>query len=316
MNHTELQRSIETAGLEARYDAHAKKFLSHKIVLAWIMHSCLEEYRDIDPQVIADRYIEYTEVGTVGVLPSDSTELIRGGSAEDATPGEHRITYDILFRAVAPKGNELVDLILNVEAQNHYHPGYPLVSRGIYYCSRMLSSQYGREFQNSEYGKLKKVYSIWVCTNPPADYRNSISAYEVKERLNVGGKPRATSDYDLLSTVMICLGNPREDNYAGILKFLGTLLSGELQPEEKETILQNEFHVAMNNEMKEEAAIMCNLSQGILQTGIDRGIEKGAMEKARAMAQKLFAKGMSIEEIAELVEYNVNQIKLWLADGH
>ena len=35
--------------------------------------------------------------------------------------------------------------MINVEAQNDFYPGYPLVKRGIYDCSRMISPQYGRE---------------------------------------------------------------------------------------------------------------------------------------------------------------------------
>ena len=35
-----------------------KRLLSEKIILAWIMKSCLEEYRDYDVKEIARRYIE------------------------------------------------------------------------------------------------------------------------------------------------------------------------------------------------------------------------------------------------------------------
>ena len=57
-----------------------------------------------------------------------------------------------------------------MEAQNQFYPGYPLIKRGIYYCCRMVSSQYGTVFTSSHYEKIKKVYSIWICTNPP-EYR-------------------------------------------------------------------------------------------------------------------------------------------------
>lgn len=45
-------------------------------------------------------------------------------------------------------------LILLVEAQNALRPGYPLIKRAIYYCSRMISSQYGVEFSHSQYQKI------------------------------------------------------------------------------------------------------------------------------------------------------------------
>ena len=72
-----------------------------------------------------------------------------------------------VFFAVAPVSGELIRLIINIEAQNDYYPGYPLIKRGLYYCSRMISAQYGTEFTGSHYEQIKKVYSIWICINPP-----------------------------------------------------------------------------------------------------------------------------------------------------
>ena len=47
-----------------------------------------------------------------------------------------------------------------------------LQQQDFFLCNRS-GTGYGRDFQNSEYGKLEKVYSIWVCTNPPKDYQNT-----------------------------------------------------------------------------------------------------------------------------------------------
>ena len=50
---------------------------------------------------------------------------------EDKTLTEGTITYDIRFNALAPVSGELIGLIINLEAQNKYDPGYPLTKRGI-----------------------------------------------------------------------------------------------------------------------------------------------------------------------------------------
>ena len=99
-----------------------------------------------------------------------NTPLIQGTGVEDTTITEGTVTFDIRFTAAVPSVREKIGLILNVEAQNQFHPGYPLIKRGIYYCCRMVSSQYGTVFTKSHYEKIKKVYSIWICTNPP-EYR-------------------------------------------------------------------------------------------------------------------------------------------------
>lgn len=59
----------------------------------------------------------------------------------------------------------------------------------------------------------------------------------------VGDVQEKTEDYDLLSLVMIGLGDANEKNYDGILKLLGVLLSSKATPAEKKQILQDEFNI-------------------------------------------------------------------------
>ena len=49
---------------------------------------------------------------------------------------------------------------MNVEAQNKYHTGYPLIKRSLYYCSRKISAQHGTEFTESHYEKIESVKLI------------------------------------------------------------------------------------------------------------------------------------------------------------
>ena len=72
--------------------------------------------------------------------------------AETISEGERKALYDAACKKVlSEKGND-------------FYPGYPLLKRGIYYCSRMISGQYGTVFVKSDYGKIKKVCpmnSMW-----------------------------------------------------------------------------------------------------------------------------------------------------------
>lgn len=56
---------------------------------------------------------------------------------------------DICFCAKAPVSKEKIRFIINIEVQNDFYPGYPIIKREIYYCSRMISSQYGAEFSDA-----------------------------------------------------------------------------------------------------------------------------------------------------------------------
>jgi len=52
---TTLAKSIDAASENAQYDAACKRVLSDKYVLAWIMKSCLDEYRQCTIEEIAEK---------------------------------------------------------------------------------------------------------------------------------------------------------------------------------------------------------------------------------------------------------------------
>ncbi|MDO5786979.1 MAG: hypothetical protein Q4P09_04640 [Phascolarctobacterium sp.] len=169
----------------------------------------------------------------------------------------------------------LIKLILNVEAQNDASPGYPLTKRALYYCGRMLSAQYGREFVNAEYEKLKKVYSIWICTDGPLYKQNTINIYSVKEDSFIGEHTEPVNNYDLLTVVMIYTAKDFMDLQDDVIKMLSVLLSRNLDAQERMNILEDSFGIAMTEEVKQEVDHMCNLSKGIREEGEAIGIAKG-----------------------------------------
>lgn len=55
-------KNISTADEKANYDASCKRFLAEKIILAWIMKSCLREYMDCDGTFPVCRAVEKTKI--------------------------------------------------------------------------------------------------------------------------------------------------------------------------------------------------------------------------------------------------------------
>lgn len=95
---TTIAKNIRVADEKASYDAACKRLLSEKIILAWIMKNCLEEYRDCDADEIARKYIEGTpQVGEVAVALDESNyaSMIQGAGNEDTSLTEGTVTYDI-----------------------------------------------------------------------------------------------------------------------------------------------------------------------------------------------------------------------------
>ena len=292
-----LAKMISTAGEKAAYDNACKRLLANKIILAWIMKSCLEEYRDCGISEIASKYIEgEAQISEAAVYPDEEAESLQiaGLNTEDSTINEGTVTYDIRFRAIVPGTGERISLIINVEAQNDFYPGYPIVKRNLYYCCRLVSSQYGTEFTNSHYEKIKKVYSIFICMNPPNYRKNTINQYSIQEENLIGEFDENVEYYDLLTGIIICLGDV-EDEMTGILKLLEVLLSSERSPKEKREILQEEFNIKMTQELEREVSEMCNLSEGVEQKGIAKGITASIRNLMESM-------GWSIEQAMDALQ--------------
>lgn len=309
-----LAKNITAAGDRANYDAACKRLLANKVILAWIMKSCLEEFQDFAVDEIADNYIEGSpQIARMAVNPDEVTdskgEQIEGSKTEDSTIKEGTVTYDIRFYALVPQTTETIKLILNVEAQSNFYPGYPIIKRGLYYCSRMISSQYGVEFTDGHYEKIRKAISIWICADPPKYRENTITRYTVQEENIVGNIAEKRENYDLITAVIVCLGNAGDDKYTGILKLLDVLLSSERKPDEKKRILQDDFNIKMTRELESEVLLMCNLSKGIEEKGIKEGILssiKNLMESMDWSAEQAMT-ALKIPE-SEQVQY-VNGLK-------
>ena len=58
----------------------------------------------------------------------------------------------------------------------------------------------------------------------------------------------------------------------GVLRLLEVLLSSERGVEEKKEILQKDFSIEMTKTIEREVSIMCNLSKGVEEKGVEKGI--------------------------------------------
>ena len=206
---TLLTSMIESSDDKKMYDLLCKRLISNKIILAWIMKRCASEYKDSDVEKIASTYIEGNPI--VSSINIATGELIIGANTESSGMNEGKITYDIRYCAIAPKGDGFVGLLINMEAQNDYYPGYPVVKRGVFHSSRMISQQYGIDFDKVDYNKLKKVYSIWLLRNVAQKVENSITSYDLAETTHIGHAGQPKDNYDLISVVMIYLGSDPDD---------------------------------------------------------------------------------------------------------
>ena len=245
---------IYLAGKNPEYDAAAKKLLSSKKILAWILKYCVEEFKDSSIADIRDRYIiGIPETASVPVLPDETnaaammgTDRISGERTEDTTITEGKVTFDVRFRAITPR-NELVQLIINIEAQRSRRTSYPLLKRAMYYVSRLNSSEYGVDFDRAQYGKIKKVYSIWLCMDAP-DEKGGITRYRMQEEPEYGNVRTDKEDYDLQQVVMVYVAHARADMENRLLNLLGELFISEDNANMKKEALNDHYDIDLNDD--------------------------------------------------------------------
>lgn len=308
---TYLTEAMEIAGIKAQYDAQAKKIIADREVLSWIVKYTVEELKDYTLKEIA-AFIEEIEVAAIPVYPGMvKKEVIVGMPTEDAVPNEGKVTYDVRFYVLIPE-KEKIKLIINIEIQKDFYPGYDLVPRGIFYGARMISAQLKTEFDDNNYDDIKKVYSIWLCLNSPNKEADTIVEYRMEPRV-LHGAPKIGHRYDLISVVMVGLNeeswHTKETPLHG---FLGTIFSEKLKPEEKFKNLKSDYGVETTREVKEGVNQMCNLSDAIeergIQQGMQWGMQQGEEQKLIELICRKVRKGKSLEVIAEELEEEVSAI--------
>jgi hypothetical protein len=168
----------------------------------------------------------------------------------------------------------------------------------------MISEQYGTIFTNEQYEKLCKVQSIWICPAPAKKRKNGIFKYRTIEQEIYGNSSTEKKDYDLMEVVIVNLGDVEEKSDLDIINLLNVLFATSISPEKKKDILQNDFNIAMSEEIEKEVQSMCNLSDGLVEIGRQEGLQQGEDNLAE-LIKKLFelGRGEEMQRIAEDKEY-------------
>jgi hypothetical protein len=88
---------------------------------------------------------------------------------------------------------------------------------------------------------------------------------------------------DILNIVMVGLGKeiPKmEDDDYEMHRLLGTVFSEELSAEDKIKVMEEEYDIPMEEQLKEDLVDMCNLSKGITSRAEVKGEARGIIQTA------------------------------------
>lgn len=228
------------------------------------------------------------------VSPGRTYSRIRDGDKEFLALNEKASLFDTKLRAINPELSDkkiIVNLHIDFETQKTYRPGYPIEKRGTYYLAKELSSQLPLAADNTDYGSLEKCYSIWVCRDDiPQDEKFSISFVEMCNTKNYGNCHPDKKDYDLLTLVIIRLGDDIYNEVKGelghdVLKFLHAVIYPHKEDFLK-TVKEN-IDFSQNQKLWQEVDKMSGLGMSILLEGEARGEAYGE-EKGVDLSAKIF----------------------------
>ena len=305
----ELKNAIKATDSKAEYDTSAKRLLGQKSILAHILVKTVDEFKGMDPKKVVDSIEGTPHIGTVPVEPGltnavseKNGERLVGFNTENGEVNEGLIRFDIVFYVRMKDG--LSQIIINVEAQKDEPNGYEILNRAIFYVSRLISSQKERDFENSSYDDIKRVYSIWICMN----MKENTMSYVHLTKEDLIGSYEWKGNLDLLNIIMIGLANklPEHDETYELHRLLGALLSQDLTVDEKLNIIGNEYDIPIEENFRKDVSVMCNLSQGIEEKGIAIG-EAG-------LIVKMYKNGFTAEQIAAATDKDLEAVKKIIAD--
>ena len=314
---TELKNAVKAADLKAQYDARVKRLVGHKRILAQILIKTVDEFKGMNPKAVAG-CIEGTpfyisaipvEPGLTNAVLDRNGQRIVGFNTENQEINEGLARFDIVFYVRTKDG--LSQIIINVEAQKDEPGEYEILNRAIFYVSRLVSSQKERDFENSSYNDIKRVYSIWICMNMEENTMSHI--HLTKEDLI--GSYEWKGNLDLINIVMIGLAKelPEHDETYELHRLLGALLSQELTVDEKLSIIGNEYDIPIEENMRKDVSAMCNLGEGIEEKGIAIGRETGRIEGEAGLILKMHKNGLSAEQIASATDKEIEEVKAIIA---
>ncbi len=285
---TELAKYLEgVESSQAAYDQSAKALFSHRQILARLIQDLIPGFQLLPAETI-EQAIEQDLIHSADEAP----EWIVGLNTESSAEPFGKIQHDLLTIVNENLSDQLKPIIINIEFQNEFSPGYPLLKRAVHYASRMIVSQKNKFYNGDNYQDSRPVWSIWICPKPPRNAENTITEYYLSKKQRLGHGSLPGEEERLYNIVFICPGDPDRDNYTGLVKFTGTLLSTSLEAEEKELILEKEFGMRMSEEVKTEVENMNYISDYILEEGEQRGLQKGLQKGLKEGEQKGLKKGV------------------------
>jgi len=139
-----------------------------------------------------------------------------------------------------------------------------------------------------KYGNIKKVYSIWLCTEAAQTIANSIEIYDI-DRNFLCGSNTDNPRYDILNAIIIYISRKHDSEKTDneLIRMLTDLFDERISGTAKVQKLKSEYGLKITKEVESEVTDLCTYSTAMENKGIEKGMEKGIERGLEALVQSL-----------------------------
>ena len=140
--------------------------------------------------------------------------------------------------------------------------------------------------------------------------RTQFEPYSFKES-RLQGLINGKANLDLLNIIIIGITKslPAKEEKYELHRLLSALLSSDLEVEDKLDIMEKEYDIPLENDIRKDVKEMCNLSQGIREEAFEEGQEQGEKQKLVKVVTKMYEAKFPLEQIAAIAEISVENVK-------
>lgn len=296
-------------------DMACRQLLSHTDVLALILANTVPEFEGM---ALADVEKCIGPVDVDATIPVDATgtHRIYGISNVDCSVDCQPIIYDMHFLAYIPEdrvrdGKLIAEMHINIEAQKNANPGYYLPKRATYYASRLISSQKGIDWKNSDYNAIRRVYSVWLCMKPPKEKSGFINHYGVVERKVYGNVSFPEEQYTDFNYVIVGLDDLDATNI--MVKTLSCYFSDSITPKEKYVYLE-EAGITVTADMMKRTEAMYSLIEDYEERGMAKGMAQGMVQCIANMMRNFNMPFEQVAKGANIAPGEIERYRAWVEE--
>ena len=291
------------------YDSYCKMLIGHPSMLSRIIFCFVKEAKHLSLEEI-EKLIKGVRIGDKVVNPHfhlmDKEAFIKD---------EGLMRYDIYFYIDLPQVDQSTKRVyINIEIQNNPSPGYHLIARSIAYSSRMISSQWGSEYDSDNYDGMKKVYSFWIVLQSPKSRDGCINQLKITENHLSGNYQEKRENYDKEEQLMIYLSKghspmDKYKNYDEVLMPIGVLFNNVLDYQEKNEVIKE--YGLDDKEFKERMRDMCNLGEALELEAIQEESKRKNLEHVRNIIDGFHCSLEKAMDILKLTEKEKQEIMIY-----